>query len=289
MFSVRCFHCPALQILPSHAISTSLARPGRLPRPAPPPAPHRVPCACDPRQSAWAFNQPLSWDTSSVTDMYGMFHVRSSPRPAPTICTVAPSHRHARCVHAALAAHPAPCALCLRPRQSARLPAPRAHQYLQSLALSLARCLCTALAPRTPGGRAACRLPPTGHQLVPHREPCLRPSAVRAGLQPAPELGHLPRHEHEPYVLRALLPTLWPHNLHSRARSLARCAHRDRPPYTRRGARASHLTPLTPSLRLGTGPWCRVLLFPVRRQQAAHPLRVGGHPRLSLLLSPRRF
>ena len=29
------------------------------------------------RQSASAFNQPLSLDDSSVTDMQGMFHVRS--------------------------------------------------------------------------------------------------------------------------------------------------------------------------------------------------------------------
>ena len=33
--------------------------------------------------NAGAFNQPLSFDTSSVTDMHGMFEVRSSPCPAP--------------------------------------------------------------------------------------------------------------------------------------------------------------------------------------------------------------
>ena len=39
-----------------------------------------------------------------------------------------------------------------------------------------------------------------------HRVPCLRPSAVRDGLQPAAQLGHVPRHEHGLHVLRALLP-----------------------------------------------------------------------------------
>ena len=37
--------------------------------------------ACDPRQYATAFNQPLSWDTSGVTDMRYMFDVRCSLRP----------------------------------------------------------------------------------------------------------------------------------------------------------------------------------------------------------------
>ena len=43
-----------------------------------------VACACDPRQLATAFNQPLSWDTSRVTGMYRMFWVRCSPRPVPS-------------------------------------------------------------------------------------------------------------------------------------------------------------------------------------------------------------
>ena len=34
---------------------------------------------------ASAFNQPLSFDTSSVTDMRAMFEVRSSPCPAPNL------------------------------------------------------------------------------------------------------------------------------------------------------------------------------------------------------------
>ena len=44
-------------------------------------APHATVClSFDSRQGASAFNQPLSWDTSSVTYMRTMFGVRSSPR-----------------------------------------------------------------------------------------------------------------------------------------------------------------------------------------------------------------
>ena len=35
--------------------------------------------------SASVLNQPLSFETSSVTTMYGMFRVRSSPCPAPNL------------------------------------------------------------------------------------------------------------------------------------------------------------------------------------------------------------
>ena len=42
--------------------------------------------------SAAAFNQPLSFDTSSVTDMTRMFDVRSSPCPAPNLQPSPPPH-----------------------------------------------------------------------------------------------------------------------------------------------------------------------------------------------------
>ena len=55
----------------------------------PPPSPHVVlhaPYALlDSRQQAFAFNQPLSFDTASVTTMDRMFWVRSSPCPAPNL------------------------------------------------------------------------------------------------------------------------------------------------------------------------------------------------------------
>ena len=77
--------------------------------------------ACDPRQDADAFNRPLDWDTSRVTDMSKMFVVRCSPRLAPNLqppplpCTL--------CVHrdrspppvSRSAARPSPRALPVRP------------------------------------------------------------------------------------------------------------------------------------------------------------------------------
>ena len=61
---------------------------------------------------------------------------------------------------------------------------------------------CT-LRARSPRSLAASRLP--APKPAPHRVPCLRPSAARDGLQPAPELGHVPRHGHDLHVSRALL------------------------------------------------------------------------------------
>ena len=90
-------------------------------------------------------------------------------------------------------------------------------------------------------------------QPAPHRVPCLRPSAARAQVQPAPELGHLPRHEHARRILGALLPAppapqtaVTPTLLH------ALLAPRSRPVHPREAARASPLIiRRTPSLRLG--------------------------------------
>ena len=73
-----------------------------------PPASHALPST---RQGASAFNQPLSLDTSSVTNMYSMFQVRSTRALGPQALTRAflpcmplvvppPHHRPSR--------HPAP-------------------------------------------------------------------------------------------------------------------------------------------------------------------------------------
>ena len=64
------------------------------------------------RQYATAFNQPLSWDTSSVGTMDNMFHVRSARAPASSL------HSRVLCLHAACAATaPTPSRLhaCLSP------------------------------------------------------------------------------------------------------------------------------------------------------------------------------
>ena len=63
------------------------------------------------RQGASAFNQPLSWDTSKVTNMGYMFHVRSARALAPKLAL-----RRAFPVHAAFAPPPPHC-----------LPPPGAH------------------------------------------------------------------------------------------------------------------------------------------------------------------
>ena len=162
-------------LLPSRPAHTDICAVARLPcklfarrltyrsaaRPAPP-----YP-ACDPRQGAIAFNQPLSWDTSRVTDMHAMFNVCCSPRPAPKTCSLPPSPLLSRCVH-------------------------------------------------TTSHRAASR---PAARRAPHRVPRLRPSAARVRLQPAPELGHLARHDHVQDVYRALLPALCPRYLQSQPSS----------------------------------------------------------------------
>ena len=56
--------------------------PHALPPPSPHLAPHRTPLPLT-RQLAYAFNQPLSFDTSKVTDMAYMFYVRSARALAP--------------------------------------------------------------------------------------------------------------------------------------------------------------------------------------------------------------
>ena len=78
--------------LPARRLHATLAR--RLPPPAPRSPPRTACPACDPRQHAEAFNQPLtSWDTSRVTNMQGMFWVRCSPHFA--VAPLSPRHADA--------------------------------------------------------------------------------------------------------------------------------------------------------------------------------------------------
>eukprot|EP00964_Phaeocystis_antarctica_P096612 scaffold62890_cov81-Phaeocystis_antarctica.AAC.1 len=57
-------------------------------------------------QEARAFNQPLSFDTSSVTDMHWMFYVRSSPWPAPNLQSSPPLHAALRAPRSPSASRP---------------------------------------------------------------------------------------------------------------------------------------------------------------------------------------
>ena len=88
MFQVRCSPRSPPPILPSHTISTLHApcTPLCLPPPRPAARPRTVCPACDPRQRAYAFNQPqLNWDTSGVTNMNHMFVVRCTPPRPPDL------------------------------------------------------------------------------------------------------------------------------------------------------------------------------------------------------------
>ena len=97
MFKVRSARAlgPSLQSDPPCARRLRCPRPtpSRLSRAAPRPA--RRPIST--RQGASAFNQPLSFDTSSVTDMLQMFYVRSARAQAPSLQSV-PSRVHASSV-----------------------------------------------------------------------------------------------------------------------------------------------------------------------------------------------
>merc|ERR1712086_988452 len=72
------------------------------------------------RQDARAFNQPLSFDTSKVTNMYAMFWVRSARALAPTALSRA-LPIHATCV-----------AATQRPHASQPAPLPASHARLST-------------------------------------------------------------------------------------------------------------------------------------------------------------
>ena len=91
--------------------------PSRL-QPTPRPASYTLLSTRQSDQSASKFNQPLSFDTSSVTDMYRMFFVRS----AHALATPASTQPGPLAVHAA-------CARCCRPTPSRPRPTPRTASY----------------------------------------------------------------------------------------------------------------------------------------------------------------
>ena len=137
MFGVRC----SLRALPPHLQSRALSPSRCVHAPVSPAASRRPPrspplstvcTGCDPWQYAYAFNQPLDWDTSGVTKMSYMFYVRCSLRALPPnlqsraldtarcVCTaIVPVHIHAACAQVESATPHPPhiaCAL-LSPRQ----------------------------------------------------------------------------------------------------------------------------------------------------------------------------
>jgi len=100
MFQVRSARAPASSlhswVLCQHAACAAAApTPSRLPAP---PVAARFMLSLPTRQHASAFNQPLSFDTSSVKIMYQMFYVRSARAPARSL------HSWFLCLHPASAA-----------------------------------------------------------------------------------------------------------------------------------------------------------------------------------------
>eukprot|EP00964_Phaeocystis_antarctica_P065503 scaffold39537_cov51-Phaeocystis_antarctica.AAC.2 len=181
----------------------------------------------DSRQNTKVFDQPLSFDTSSVTNMYDMFGVRSSPclalnlQSSPRLhaaCAAVARRLPRACQRIYLAPHRMPpfrlsaARVCVQPAAELR------HLWRHDYAVHVQRALlrspcpapnlqpspfsCTPLASPCPAPNlqsspplhAACtavarRLPPHGTlHLTPHRVPPFRLSAVRDGVQPAAEL-----------------------------------------------------------------------------------------------------
>ena len=92
MFNVRSAHAPGRSSLHSWALPARCVPLLRSAHALPSPGPHVCPPTYAPlstRQHARAFNQPLSFDTSSVTNMGSMFAVRSA-RALPATTTVGP-------------------------------------------------------------------------------------------------------------------------------------------------------------------------------------------------------
>ena len=128
------------------------------------PASHRTVCLS--RQGASAFNQPLNFDTSSVTNMFGMFYVRSSP------CPTCPDMQSSPPLHAA-------CTAVGR------------HLRPPGLHLALHRMPFFRLSPGRVGVQPAAELRHVQrHRHAPH-------VLLRVGVQPAAELRHVQRYGHE--------------------------------------------------------------------------------------------
>eukprot|EP00964_Phaeocystis_antarctica_P019074 scaffold10522_cov62-Phaeocystis_antarctica.AAC.5 len=168
-----------------------------------------------------AFNQPLSLDTSSVTDMSYMFWVRSFPCPAPNLQSGPPLHTACNAVARRLpppSPQLAPHLLCppfdsedsagrvgvqpaTKPRYLQR------HRHELHVLRALLPVPFPAFLQTIPPLHAACtavarRLPRPSRQLAPHRMPSVRLSAERVGVQPAAELRHVQRQTNGPHVLR---------------------------------------------------------------------------------------
>jgi surface protein len=124
----KMFYVRSARALAPNSLESGLPRACRLIAPPPPHAlrprgPHLAPASHVPlpstRQNAKAFNQPLSFDTSKVTDMNSMFNVRSERALTPQALSQA-FPVHTACAAAAHALPPpgphlAPHRMCMCP------------------------------------------------------------------------------------------------------------------------------------------------------------------------------
>ena len=179
---------PSLQSDPLLVHATCAAAAPRPPDSRP--EPHRASHALLPiRQNAKAFNQPLSLDTSSVTDMFAMFNVRSARALTPSLKS-GPLPVHTAC--AAAGPFPRASQHARRPASYALLPTwQSASTFNQPLSFDTSSVTdmqamfdvrsARALAPSLESGpalRAAC--------AAAALRPCtLRPSAYRPAPRPA--------------------------------------------------------------------------------------------------------
>jgi len=95
--------CPgphSLELGPPRACRLGRGRPMRCRLPAARTS-SRIVCPPSTRQLAYAFNQPLRFDTSKVTTMSDMFYVRSARALAPSLGSGPPRARRFRCRHTA--------------------------------------------------------------------------------------------------------------------------------------------------------------------------------------------
>ena len=156
--------CTPLGPPPPHALP--------LPRPTPRPASHAL---LSTRQGASAFNQPLSFDTSKVTDMSRMFWVRYARALCPSLESSPPR------AHAA----------CTRPTPYIESPGPHTSPRIA--------CACL---PFDSVGRGG--LQPAAELRHIQRHEHVPDVPQRSGVQPAAELRHIQRHVHAANVPGAL-------------------------------------------------------------------------------------
>ena len=211
MFMVRSSYAPPRATRPglpricSRALSCTL----RAPRsPAASPGPHCVYALLSilgATQEASAFNQPLSFDTSSVTNMGLMFRSAGAFNQPLSFDTSRVTDMYLMFYGASAFNQPLSFDTSSVTDMLGMFHVPRALPPVCSRALPY-----TLRASRSPAA-----LPPPGPHLPPHRMPSFRLSAARVGVQPAAELRHLQRHQYGLHVLGALLPVPYPQSAQS--------------------------------------------------------------------------